>query len=82
MKNADMPANATNQVLGDYEGTVNCPYNKPLAGLTKREAFAIAAMQGILSGGQGVYDEGVKSKCKIAVEYADALLNELSKGEL
>ena len=39
----------------------------------------MAAMQGILSGGLGAYDEYVKVKCKVAVEYSDALLKELAK---
>ena len=51
-------------------------------GLTKRELFAMAAMQGILSamdgwgyGGNEHYD-GV---AKYSVKYADALLKELNK---
>ena len=46
-------------------------------GLTKREAFAMAAMQGLILG--CAYDEKVKAKCRVAVEYADALLAELDK---
>lgn len=46
-------------------------------GLTKREHFAGLALQGLVD--TGAYDEQVKRKCRIAVEYADALLKELDK---
>ena len=76
MRNADMPATP----LIDDKISTRC--TEIFYGLTKREAFAMAAMQGILSGGEGAHDEYVKSKCRIAVEYADALLSKLSEGEL
>jgi hypothetical protein len=44
-------------------------------GLTKREYFASMAMQGLLGLGGVVYQSTVKS----AVEYADALIEELNK---
>jgi hypothetical protein len=44
-------------------------------GLTKREYFAAMAMQGLLALGGVVYQSPVKS----AVEYADALIEELNK---
>jgi len=46
-----------------------------LYGLTKREYFAAMAMQGLLALGGVVYQSPVKS----AVEYADALIEELNK---
>ena len=46
-------------------------------GLTKREHFAAMALQGMVS--VCAYDEQVTSKCRAAVEYADALLKELDK---
>jgi len=77
MNNADMPASPTNLYISEYEGTINCPYNKPLTGMTKREAFAMAAMQGLISNHQL---RGAASECAIsAVDYADALLKELDK---
>lgn len=48
-------------------------------GLTKREAFALAAMQGSLSHPQQNGDP--ESVAMWAVKYADALLAELAKGE-
>lgn len=48
--------------------------------LTKREKFAMAAMQGILSSIKYVpNDEGVKNIASQATKQADALLNELYK---
>jgi len=82
MKNADMPANPlSGNAYDDFESAVNRNggYNPECQGLTKREAFAMAAMQGCLSGGLGSYDERVKLRCRVAVEYADALLAELEK---
>lgn len=48
-------------------------------GLTKREAFAMAAMQGSLSHPQ--QDGDPEHVVMWAVKYADALLAELAKGE-
>lgn len=51
-------------------------------GLSKREIFAMAAMQGLLAG-RWASDERVdcspETISTLAVEHADALLNELSK---
>ena len=86
MKNADMPAmpqSATDSGYGcnyieDYNGQVP-------TGLTKREMFAMHAMQAMLSskyvadynGGSLPYENN--EICKRAVHYADALLGELEK---
>ncbi len=82
IKNGDLPASPTNLDIDEYKGTINCPINKPLAGLTKREALAMAAMQGLLSNSEPkswsdsqYYDQISKQ----AVNHADKLLLELSK---
>jgi hypothetical protein len=49
--------------------------DSPNTGLTKREYFAAMALQGLLALGGVVYQSPVKS----AVEYADALIEELNK---
>ena len=56
----------------------------PFGGLTKREAFAMAAMQGLLAGGWGdsvPHDDvaATSDAAAFSVMYADALLAELNK---
>ena len=85
MSNGDMPANP----IFNSEGGVS--YYDPLIskhpdacnGLTKREAFAMAAMQGLLSDMDhqtyGFHLKGGGDSCAIiAVDYADALLKALA----
>jgi len=50
-------------------------------GLTKRERFAMAAMQGLISSGDmELAEDGVESFiAECSVKYADALLAELAK---
>lgn len=84
MKNADMPAtpsiiapskNGLDPVISDGE-------NYFATGLTKREAFAIAAMQGMLSNGlliDTLNDNSYKYIADSAVTQADFLLKELEK---
>ena len=48
-------------------------------GLTKREEFAKAAMVGILSSLPQTADYDAKETARIALEHADALLEELAK---
>ena len=85
IKNADLPANATNLYIHEYAGTINSTYNAPLTGLTKREAFAMAAMQGLLSNGIndsvlfGVPCNEYELLASASVLQADALLKELAK---
>lgn len=84
MKNADMPANA--QSFAMTENECGTPFDfmnetKKYTGLTKREMFAMYAMQGLIAadhanGSQKLCDEDVAS---MAVYYADALLEELAK---
>lgn len=82
MNNADMPASPTIYMPTKERGGMYKNDDTAVTkhgGLTKREAFAMAAMQGILSSGLGAYDERVGIKCRVAVEYADVLLKELDK---
>ena len=73
MKNGDMPA----MPIIDAEGRCSLFGNENLSasGLTKREMFAMAAMQGILSNPRYTYEQLARH----AVNYADALLAELEK---
>ena len=49
MDNGSLPSSPVNIDIDEYEGTINCPRNRPLVGLTKREAFAMAAMQNVIT---------------------------------
>lgn len=55
------------------------PANSETMGLTKREAFAMAAMQGILSNERLQCDKPAKGVALCAIAHADALLAELEK---
>ena len=90
IENGDMPANPSNLDVTEYAGTINCSYNKRLTGLTKRETFAMAAMQGLLSNSGGVIQQNPMSgtswcngdastMASLSLECADALLKELAK---
>ncbi len=70
-----MPASAIEFCYDDNSGTTH----EMFTGLTKRETFAMAAMQGLLPKlqGQAVSSERI-AIC--SVEMADALLRELNKG--
>ena len=83
MNNGNNPANP---LTGDayidfsmYDETKGgeSSYNPECQGLTKREAFAMAAMQGLLSTEQGCNQRNMII-AERAVEVADALLRELS----
>ena len=74
MKNADLPAMPQNnsETLCRQTGTAN-----PLhSGLTKREQFAMAAMQGILSGTKSMLSADI---VEASVAFADQLLAELER---
>lgn len=80
MSNGNMPANPVKGCDGAFidDNEINNQWIeqcKPSLGLTKREAFAMAAMQGILSHsfGRGSTDE----LAKMATACADSLLKEL-----
>lgn len=87
VKNADMPAMPQSFAMTEQEWgtTVSHMGNDELPmniGLTKREMFAMHAMQAILANGAseeiGYTDWGV-NLAKHAITAADALLEELSK---
>jgi hypothetical protein len=46
-------------------------------GLTKREYFAIMALQGILAANEGTYYDSTIKEC---IKYADALIEALNNG--
>jgi hypothetical protein len=77
MKNADMPA-----MPAEYDHNKESTGNiEQYTGLMKREAFAMAALQG-LSGAHnhdGEWSHDSKLVAGVAVEYADALLEELER---
>ena len=75
IKNGDLPAMPCG-VLQDGHNCGEYPLN---IGLTKREQFAMAAMQGLLvnMGRNGL--DSVKQVSDIAVAAADALLAELER---
>lgn len=83
IKNGDLPAmpqtNADN--LCQQTGTVKREH----AGLTKREMFAMAALQGLLSGTDGdsalfeTAPDWVRNIAEASVEFSDALLAELER---
>lgn len=75
-KNADMPAMPTTEFheTGNGEAFINSN-----TGLTKREMFAMAAMQGILSSLTDEHDLSVDCLAKCSVRNADALLAELER---
>ena len=76
MKNADMPAMPTSPNSSDPEWAA-----ARTGGLTKREIFAMHAMQGLASAhtreGHWSHDHSIVAEA--AVCYADALLKELAK---
>ncbi|CAM0009153.1 hypothetical protein VPHK359_0017 [Vibrio phage K359] len=81
MKNADIPAMPVNSFL--KEGDLAVSTNE-FQGLTKREMFAMHAMQGLLSDGSyadlyNTADEWRKNITEASVEFADVLLEELEK---
>lgn len=81
IKNGDLPAMPI-----CYDARMMAAYSKDDAmGLTKREMFAMTAMQGLLSGVHGdssLYDaapEWVRNISEASIEFADALLAELER---
>ena len=71
MKNGDMPANVVTEDQFDRSNSA------PSTGLTKREAFAMAAIQGAAA--KINCDDVLDYFAKKAVHIADALLKELEK---
>ena len=82
IENGDLPASPSSLDITEYAGTINCSYNKPLTGLTKREAFAMSAIQGWLARCANVPHHATlepEVMASVAVSMADALLKELDK---
>lgn len=85
MKNSDMPAMPMGRTnSGGYwlKSDLDDGYAeqcKPAFGLTKRETFAMAAMQGILSNANDRYT--YEQLAGHAVAHADALLEKLEKAK-
>lgn len=91
MKNADMPAMPqTITDSNDNSGLVGSHMEDEWSGLTKREMFAMHAMQGILSNSGGVIqgnnhtgtgwcNSNAQDLAKWSLDCADALLAELDK---
>ena len=81
MKNADLPAMPTKGVISDTNEVWNFQTGDnsefQFVGLTKREMFAMAAMQGICSNPDDRYT--YEQLAGHAVKQADALLAELEK---
>lgn len=77
MNNGDLPASPL-PVCGDGIAWKVSDLGNPalVIGLTKREQFAMAAMQGLLSCKQGMQP---KFTAQCAVKYADELLAELER---
>ena len=83
-KNADKPAYPSGEAYksqsipgGDW---VECKKGALHNGLTKREMFAMAAMQGVLSAETQDYEyKDRESLIDACVEYADLLLKRLEK---
>ena len=86
MNNSDMPAAPCEVKANDQMKALGMSHDFNARGLTKREAFAMAAMQNILSHynpyEQDDFDSSdYESAATQAVGLADALLKELDKQE-
>jgi|TARA_R110002153_G_scaffold537_1_gene2579 hypothetical protein len=85
MENGKQPINPqeftkVGEGINDYEpkkGNTITGHEKKYSGLTKREYFAIALMQGLCSG--RTKHECPGADAKYAVDLADSLLKELEK---
>jgi len=83
IKNSDMPA-SPQPMVSDVNGEVYSTfdnYGSDQSGLTKREAFAMAAMQGI-AGNEYCGSHWSKDTAEAAVCLADALLKELDNEQI
>lgn len=86
MENSDYPAmplpGDAYQDFAAYDPDKNgSSYNPECQGLTKREHFAAVAMQALASAhsSDGTWSHDPKDAASAAVQYADALLEELAK---
>jgi hypothetical protein len=82
MKNADMPASPVFNSEGFVSNTASCDisFTDMITGLTKREAFAMEAMAGLIAfhGAYGLH-KPPGEVARRSIECADALLAELDK---
>jgi hypothetical protein len=84
MKNADMPASPVFNSEGFVSNTASCDisFTDMITGLTKREAFAMEAMAGLIAF-HGIHTYGPENNpgevARRSIECADALLAELEK---
>jgi hypothetical protein len=74
MKNGDLPAMPVKGYYADASGAL-CGEVVVSQGLSKREMFAMAAMQGLFV----KEDVNINNAARFAVELADALLAELER---
>lgn len=94
IKNGDLPAMPIDMTSPRFTAFVEYADSRgdrssvnAMLGLTKREMFAMTAMQGLLSGVHGdssLYDaapEWVRNISEASAEFADALLAELEKSK-
>lgn len=79
IKNGDLPAMPT--IYADMAANGQREIYCDQTGLTKREQFAMAAMQGILSNGVDFTAHDDKDVAQAAVIHADNLLAELEKSK-
>lgn len=73
--------NANEPAMPIFDDAVESYSRKIYLGLTKREMFAMAAMQGLChaTNSEGVWQHDSKTVAVVAVKYADALLAKLEK---
>ena len=76
MKNGDIPANPIIDKHG-YVRKSDFDCEQRCYGLTKREHFAIEAMQGLLASERPNYSSDPEGNARMALENADALLKAL-----
>ena len=77
MNNSDTPANPTHYMEFTNSHGGSDEFYSYNTGLTKREAFAMAAMQGILAAG---IITSVDEVADDAIAYTEELLNKLGEG--
>lgn len=80
IKNGDLPAMPiylTETMVAAMENGAGAAVDR-ISGLTKREQFAMAAMQGMLANGSG-YNHDADLLAQYAISNADALLAELER---
>jgi len=83
MKNGDKPANPIVNSEGFCTELNNISVKKDATGMSKREMFAMAAMQGLLPIIHRYNpSDAMELLCADAVEMADALLAELENTEV